>query len=531
MGSADPEPAVIGLDIGGTTTTAGVLTTGRVAALVRGAGANPRSSGPDLPARLSQVLTAAVAQAGEVTVEACVAGAAGAGPAGIADATDLLRQACRLAELTPGVLKVLPDPDIAFAAGSPAPDGALLLAGTGAIACRYRDFEQIRRADGLGWILGDFGSGVWTALEGLRAAAAALDHRGPETSLTSAALELTSASGSATGDARQDLVQLTDQRPAAELGTFATVVAEHARAGDPVAAEITGRAATALLNSLHAVDDQHHPVVLAGSVLSRSGPVRHQVRSALGQRAHDAGEPVVGALRLAAKAAGWPAPEPQQLILPADQTVAPAPQGQLTIDHYRPEDRDTLYEICLLTGDSGQDASQLYRDPDLLGHMYLGAYLELEPQLARVLRRPDGAAVGYCVATAATSGFEDQCERSWWPQLRLRYPEPAESDDSRDARLIRRIHRPDRTQGSWLHTHPAHLHIDLLPEAQGGGNGGRLLAATLDALAEAGAPGVHLGVGGRNVRAIGFYENMGLRTLQHLSYGLIMGAELPLRRR
>ena len=42
--------------------------------------------------------------------------------------------------------------------------------------------------------------------------------------------------------------------------------------------------------------------------------------------------------------------------------------------------------------------------------------------------------------------------------------------------------------------YPSHLHIDMLPDVQGGGRGGAMLRTLLDALAAAGSPGVHLGV-------------------------------------
>ena len=201
----------------------------------------------------------------------------------------------------------------------------------------------------------------------------------------------------------------------------------------------------------------------------------------------------------------------------------------LTVDRYRPGDRDALYDVCLRTGDSGEDASALYADGDLLGHLYLGAYLALEPELARVLRRSDGVAVGYCVATASTRDFERRCEESWWPPLRDRYAPPAAGDESPDARLVRAIHAPSRSGAAWLAQYPAHLHVDLLPEAQGGGSGRRVLEAVLDAVGDTGAPGIHLGVGGRNVRAIGFYEHLGFRTVEHQPWGLTMGMRLPRR--
>ncbi|MFD6178637.1 MULTISPECIES: GNAT family N-acetyltransferase [unclassified Isoptericola] len=207
-------------------------------------------------------------------------------------------------------------------------------------------------------------------------------------------------------------------------------------------------------------------------------------------------------------------------------TPEPHARPALAVDRYDPADRAALYDVCLRTGDSGEDATDMYEDGELLGHVYLGAYLELEPGLARVLRRADGTAVGYCVATASTVDFERRCEESWWPPLRARLAVPAPDDESPDARLLHAIHAPSRSAAPWLEQYPAHLHVDLLPEAQGGGAGRRVLEAVLDAVAAAGAPGIHLGVGGRNVRAIGFYEHLGFRTLEEQPWGRTMGMSL-----
>ena len=45
-------------------------------------------------------------------------------------------------------------------------------------------------------------------------------------------------------------------------------------------------------------------------------------------------------------------------------------RAQARIRPYRPSDLDELYRICLLTGDAGQDATALYQDPRLLGHIF-----------------------------------------------------------------------------------------------------------------------------------------------------------------
>ena len=91
---------------------------------------------------------------------------------------------------------------------------------------------------------------------------------------------------------------------------------------------------------------------------------------------------------------------------------------------YRPGDLDELYRICLLTGDAGQDATALYQDPRLLGHIFAAPYGVLEPALAFVAE--DAAGVGgYIVGALDTQAFEERLESDWWPGLRSRYPDPA----------------------------------------------------------------------------------------------------------
>jgi ribosomal protein S18 acetylase RimI-like enzyme len=60
-----------------------------------------------------------------------------------------------------------------------------------------------------------------------------------------------------------------------------------------------------------------------------------------------------------------------------------------------------------------------------------------------------------------------------------------------------------------MQDYPAHLHINLLPRAQGHGAGRRLIHRLLASLAEAGAGGVHWGVDPANTAAMGFYRKLG----------------------
>ena len=194
-----------------------------------------------------------------------------------------------------------------------------------------------------------------------------------------------------------------------------------------------------------------------------------------------------------------------------------------------PGDRDALYDICVRTGDSGDDARALYRNPELLGEIWVGPYLALRSDLAFAAEDDEGV-VGYVFGAADTVAFEAECERRWWPALRTRYPDPpAGAVLAADEELIRRIHQPPTTPASVVEEFPAHLHIDILPRGQGRGIGRRLMTTLFDALVAQGVDGVHLGVSPRNTRAIGFYKHLGFVPVgdeDDESSGLLLGLRL-----
>lgn len=178
---------------------------------------------------------------------------------------------------------------------------------------------------------------------------------------------------------------------------------------------------------------------------------------------------------------------------------------------YHPSDFPALYRICLQTGDNGQDASRLYGDPDLLAQVYVGPYLVHDPDLCFTLTG-NGAPCGYMIGTRDSAGFAAWCLREWLPVLRRRYPMPAPDDGSRDAKIIRLIHETPAAEPK-LADYPAHLHIDLLPVAQGQGWGYQLMQRFFGRLQEVGVPAVHLGVSRHNQRAIRFYERVGFHKI------------------
>ncbi len=179
---------------------------------------------------------------------------------------------------------------------------------------------------------------------------------------------------------------------------------------------------------------------------------------------------------------------------------------------YQPGDLEDLYRICLATGLAGEDASGVYEDPKLLGHLYAAPYALLCPECALVAEDAEGVA-GYILGAADTAAFEARLERDWWPKLRTQYADPKGSppaDWSADQRLGYAIHHPRPLRPALLERFPAHLHIDLLPRLQGQGMGRRMMDAWLALAGSMGARGAHLECSAANHRALRFYRAYGL---------------------
>lgn len=193
---------------------------------------------------------------------------------------------------------------------------------------------------------------------------------------------------------------------------------------------------------------------------------------------------------------------------------------------FRPGDLDALYRICLETGDNGRDATRLYRDPKLLGERYAAPYAIYAPELTFVLEDAAGVC-GYVLGVADSAAFYAWLECEWKPPLRPRYPRP-EGNPARwtpDERIARLFYTQE-TLPEQLEPYPAHLHVDLLPRAQGQGQGRRMLDAFLQALRERSVPGVHLGTGSRNERAVAFYRRYGFAELERRGDGVTFVMDL-----
>ncbi|MFB9661178.1 BadF/BadG/BcrA/BcrD ATPase family protein [Glycomyces mayteni] len=403
---------VLGLDVGGTSSRA-VTTTLDGAVVGRGAagGGNPLAVPPDLAAaEVARALAAALAGTDPRRIAAAVLGLAGVSGFDRPETSAAFQRVWDAAGLQCPVAAV-GDAQVAFASGTDAPLGTVLIAGTGAAAARI-DADRITRVgDGLGWLLGDKGSGFWIGRRAAADTAASLQSGRPPTLLThlvmqavldgglgetetaathsvptypavaadatdTAAADSTSTDpagaagghtgeldggpdvtataatdsistdpasaagtpgggadrrwsegtagaaevraagtrpGGLTADARRDSRAASDafviavhQRPPRSLDRLAPLVTEAALAGDEHAAAILDEAAAHLAAAVASVRDagEATPIVLSGSVLRGSAPVRDGVRARLaaawpGAPVTEAGPAELGAAKLA----------------------------------------------------------------------------------------------------------------------------------------------------------------------------------------------------------------------------------------
>jgi ribosomal protein S18 acetylase RimI-like enzyme len=184
-------------------------------------------------------------------------------------------------------------------------------------------------------------------------------------------------------------------------------------------------------------------------------------------------------------------------------------------------DQQGAYDVCLKTGHYGQDGQRSYRDdPDALGRVFVGPYLAFEPELSLILADDQGVC-GYAFGALDSHAFYARYEAQWRPDLCTRFPAP-EGDPSawtRVQQVHHSYHHPDYFCPEPYDWYPSHLHIDLLPRAQGRGYGRRMIEQIMDTLRFRGSPGAHLGVSMLNTRAFGFYQHLGFRELMRVGTG------------
>jgi glucosamine kinase len=281
--------AVLGLDIGGSSSRARLSAGGHVIAEADGPGANVAAL---TPAVVERRLTDLLAELGPVHPVSCCAGAAGAE---VPEARARLEQL--LARLFPGCrIAVVHDTRLVLAAAG-LESGIVLIAGTGSVAYGRNRRGRESRAGGWGWLVGDDGSGAWLAREAAREVMRRSDAGELNGPLGDAFLTATQVRTAA-----ELLGRLHSFREPGHWAALAHVVFDTA-SSDPGAEALVGRAADGLADLVGRVRTAlsiKGPVVLAGGLILNQARLESAVRRRLGRAVLRLEEPpVAGAVRLA----------------------------------------------------------------------------------------------------------------------------------------------------------------------------------------------------------------------------------------
>ncbi len=298
--SPDAGALALGGDLGGTSTR--ILVTdlaGRPVGRGTAGGGNPTAHPATARDALAVALADALRGVDPARVGAGVLGMAGGGALRDPLVRTAYDDAWSAAGLT-GRPDVRSDVEVAFAAGTEAATGSVLVAGTGAVAARVEDGRLVATAGGHGWLLGDEGSGFWLGREAVRATLHALDEGLPPGPLGEAVLATLPGSG----DGRSALVRQAYAQAPVALSSLAPLVTAAHDAGDPVAQQIVLAGIDHLVALFGRLPEPQprEPVVLAGALTERGTPIGHALRRHLTERRLDvlsAAEPVTGAAAIA----------------------------------------------------------------------------------------------------------------------------------------------------------------------------------------------------------------------------------------
>lgn len=311
---------ILGVDAGGTSTRA-VLVTERDGCIGYGLGGrgNPTSAGPERAAEgVSAAIGGALAAAGRTLAEVSVIVFAMAGLSGVGDRDTAWLRDRLAAEGFAGRVVFESDLLATYFSGTAEPFGYAVVAGTGASVIRVSDGRIDAVADGLGWLVGDRGSGFWIGQRVAKSVVRDLDGAGPATAMTPRLLELLGIEVDETRRTGRSgtLVQLVKAlyaKPPIELAAFAPLAVAAGDpvdgGGDPVAAGILRRAGSRLADSLVATLAGPGPLVIGGGVLGREGLVQESFLERLGGQVADlplrpVAHGAVGAGLLALRAGG-----------------------------------------------------------------------------------------------------------------------------------------------------------------------------------------------------------------------------------
>lgn len=185
----------------------------------------------------------------------------------------------------------------------------------------------------------------------------------------------------------------------------------------------------------------------------------------------------------------------------------------MQIRKYNPKDRERIRHICHATATD----KTFIENKDLVCALYAEYYCDYEPDNVFVLANDNDEAVGYILCAENYKQYIKNFKKYKLNDIKkLSKPH---------YRLQKLSFIMDRINGK---KYPAHLHIDILPEAQRGGWGTKLVDTLINHLQQKGVKGVCLGVGADNEMGINFYKKYGFHQVRKIgNAAIIYGLEIP----
>lgn len=191
------------------------------------------------------------------------------------------------------------------------------------------------------------------------------------------------------------------------------------------------------------------------------------------------------------------------------------PVGDVGVRGYRETDRAAVRRICFETGYMGDPVAWQWADRESFADLFTGWYTDHEPESA-LAAEVDGEVVGYllgCRDSRRMTTAGRTVARHLVRRGLLARPGTAPVVWRSAADLARagwqgKVSPTTEVDERW----PAHLHIDLLPQARSQGLGRALITRCLEDFAAADVPGCHVDTWAENDGAVAFFRHMGFTT-------------------
>lgn len=178
------------------------------------------------------------------------------------------------------------------------------------------------------------------------------------------------------------------------------------------------------------------------------------------------------------------------------------------IRRYCSKDRKSVQNICIETAPSEMKDSDKKRHLLLL--RYCNYYIEKCPDTCFVTEK-DGNVVGYVICCPDAVRFKRE------------FPKFVKNSGNLSLSQKLQCFGDSILYLPFKAKYPAHLHIDILPEAQRQGNGKKLIEALTEELKKQEKCGIMLAVAANNTNALKFYRALGFKTILHITETYFLG--------